>query len=58
VPTTARHRCDPLRDLILDRTPFLQKVVGESSLGEIIAQVATIDEAEKRFAAIHGGRLR
>jgi len=42
----------PLRDLILDRTPFLQKVVGESSPGEIIAQIATIDEAEKRFAAI------
>ena len=48
----------PLRDLILDRTPFLQKVVGESSPGEIIAQIATIDEAEKRFAAIRGGQIR
>ncbi len=42
-----------VRDAILDRTPFLQKVVGESSPGEIIAQLAAIDAAEKRFAEIH-----
>jgi len=48
----------PVRDLILDRTPFLQKVVGESSPGEILAQIATIDEAEKRFEAIRGGQIR
>jgi hypothetical protein len=41
-----------VRDAILDRTPFLQKVVGESSPGEIIAQLAAIDAAEKRFAEI------
>ncbi|MGI5130034.1 FAD-dependent oxidoreductase [Pseudonocardia sp. CA-107938] len=41
----------PIRDAILDRTPLLQKVVGETSPGEIIAQLATIDEAEQRFAA-------
>ena len=39
----------PVRDAVLDRTPFLQKVVGETSPGEILAQIATIDEAERRF---------
>ena len=41
-----------VRDVILDRTPFLQKIVGESSPGEIIAQISAIDEAEQRFAAV------
>ncbi|MDX3862207.1 FAD-dependent oxidoreductase [Streptomyces europaeiscabiei] len=52
------HAPGPLqgvRDAILDRTPFLQKVVGESSPGEILAQIAAIDEAEKRFVAVRGG---
>lgn len=44
----------PLRDAILDRTPFLQKVVGETSPGEIIAQLAAIDKAEDRFASDRG----
>ena len=44
----------PLRDLLLDRTPFLQKVVGERSPGEIVAQLDTIDEAEARMAAALG----
>lgn len=39
----------PLRDLVLDRTPLLQKAVGETSPGEIVAQLAEIDEAERRF---------
>jgi 2-polyprenyl-6-methoxyphenol hydroxylase-like FAD-dependent oxidoreductase len=43
-----------LRDAILDHTPFLQKVVGESSPGEIIAQLATIAEAESAFKAASG----
>jgi 2-polyprenyl-6-methoxyphenol hydroxylase-like FAD-dependent oxidoreductase len=38
-----------VRDLILERTPFLQKVVGDSSPGEIIAQIKLIDDAEARF---------
>ena len=42
----------PVRDVILDRTPFLQKVVGESSPGEILAQISAINEAEQRFAAV------
>jgi 2-polyprenyl-6-methoxyphenol hydroxylase-like FAD-dependent oxidoreductase len=41
-----------VRDAILDRTPFLQKVVGESSPGEILAQISAIDEAEQHFATV------
>lgn len=42
----------PLRDLVLDHTPMLQKQVGEKSPGEIVAQLAAIDEAEARFRAV------
>lgn len=38
-----------VRDLIFDRTPLLQKVVGESSPGEILKQIALIDQAERSF---------
>ena len=41
-----------LRDAILDGTPLLQKVVGESSPGEILKQLAEIDAAEKDFTAV------
>jgi 2-polyprenyl-6-methoxyphenol hydroxylase-like FAD-dependent oxidoreductase len=44
-----------LRDLVLDHTPLLQKVVGESSPGEIVKQIAEIDRAEQRFVTIMGG---
>ena len=44
-----------VRDAILDHTPFLQKVVGESSPGEILAQISAIDEAEQSFAAVRRG---
>ncbi|MET7770943.1 NAD(P)/FAD-dependent oxidoreductase [Nocardia sp. NPDC005366] len=40
-----------LRDLVLDRTPLLQKVVGDASPAVILEQIAVIDEAESRFAA-------
>jgi 2-polyprenyl-6-methoxyphenol hydroxylase-like FAD-dependent oxidoreductase len=46
----------PIRDAVLDRTRLLQKVVGETSPGEIIAQIAAIDEAEQRFAAVRGAQ--
>ena len=49
------HAPKPLqsvRDTILDHTPFLQKVVGESSPGEIVAQIAEIDQAEARFTSV------
>ena len=39
----------PLRDSIFDHTPFLQKVIGESTPGEILKQLSEIDETEKRF---------
>lgn len=39
----------PVRDLILDRTPLLQKVVGERSPGEILQQLERIDEVERTF---------
>ena len=43
-----------VRDAVLDHTPFLQKVAGDSSPGEIVAQIAAIDAAEVRFAAVSG----
>ncbi len=55
------HASAPLRvvrDVILDRTPLLQKVVGESSPGEIIAQLSAIDEAEQRFQATRAAKPR
>lgn len=33
----------PVRDLVMDRTPFLQKVVGDASPGEIMKQLELID---------------
>jgi 2-polyprenyl-6-methoxyphenol hydroxylase-like FAD-dependent oxidoreductase len=42
-----------VRDLILDRTPLLQKVVGEASPREILKQIDEIDEAEAVFRAGH-----
>jgi 2-polyprenyl-6-methoxyphenol hydroxylase-like FAD-dependent oxidoreductase len=49
------HAPKPLqsvRDTILDHTPFLQKVVGESSPGEIVAQIGEIDHAEARYKLV------
>ncbi|MQY27292.1 FAD-dependent oxidoreductase [Nocardia aurantia] len=43
-----------VRDLVLDHTPLLQKVVGESSPGEIISQLDKIDEAEAAFVRALG----
>lgn len=45
---------EPLRDLIADRTPLLQKVIGESTPGEIIKQIAEIDRAESDFRRVVG----
>jgi 2-polyprenyl-6-methoxyphenol hydroxylase-like FAD-dependent oxidoreductase len=45
-----------MRDAIFDHTPLLQKVVGESSPGEIIAQLAAIDQTEAQFGIIRGQR--
>ncbi|MGW2521618.1 FAD-dependent oxidoreductase [Streptomyces sp. NPDC001617] len=46
-PAPLRH----VRDALLDRTPFLQKVIGDSS-GEILAQLTALDETEHRFTAL------
>src|SRR3546814_12137147 len=40
---------EPLRDLIADHTPLLQKVIAESTPGEIIKQIAEIDRAARDF---------
>jgi 2-polyprenyl-6-methoxyphenol hydroxylase-like FAD-dependent oxidoreductase len=42
----------PVRDTIFDHTPFLQKVIGESTPGEILKQLDEIDETEGRFRGI------
>lgn len=39
----------PVRDLVFDHTPFLQKVIGESTPGEILKQLDEIDETEEQF---------
>lgn len=38
----------PIRDVILDHTPFLQRVIGKQS-GKIVSQLAEVDEAEAKF---------
>ena len=43
-----------VRDLVLDRTPLLQRVVGESSPGEILEQIDLIDLIEHDFVATLG----
>jgi 6-hydroxynicotinate 3-monooxygenase len=44
------HRCPswlaPVRDLIFDHTPLLQKVIGEATPGQILSQLAEIDKVE------------
>lgn len=44
----------PLRDLFFDHTPFLQKVIGEATPGQILSQLAEIDQVEAERA----GRAR
>jgi 2-polyprenyl-6-methoxyphenol hydroxylase-like FAD-dependent oxidoreductase len=36
----------PIRDLVYDRTPLLQKVIGEQTPGHILKQLAEIDAVE------------
>ena len=40
----------PLRDLVYDHTPLLQKVIGDDTPKHILSQLAEIDEAERRAA--------
>ena len=39
----------PIRDFVFDHTPMLQKVIGDATPGEILAQIDEIDQAEARF---------
>jgi hypothetical protein len=41
----------PARDFFFDHTPFLQKVIGESTPGEILKQLDEIDALEAAFVA-------
>ena len=36
----------PLRDLVFDHTPLLQKVIGDQMPGDILAQLAEIEDPE------------
>jgi 2-polyprenyl-6-methoxyphenol hydroxylase-like FAD-dependent oxidoreductase len=45
----------PARDLFFDHSPFLQKVIGESTPGEIIKLIDEIDLTEKAFRAALDG---
>jgi 6-hydroxynicotinate 3-monooxygenase len=40
----------PLRDLFFDHTPFLQKMIGESTPTQILSQLAEIDAVEQNRA--------
>ncbi|GAB23245.1 hypothetical protein GOPIP_043_00210 [Gordonia polyisoprenivorans NBRC 16320 = JCM 10675] len=44
----------PVRDAAFNRTPLLQKVIGEQSPKEIVAQIDEIDAAEKAFVEAIG----
>jgi 2-polyprenyl-6-methoxyphenol hydroxylase-like FAD-dependent oxidoreductase len=46
----------PLRDAILDRTPLLQKAVGEATPAEILKQLDEIDNAERTFSTARRSR--
>ncbi len=44
----------PIRDLVFDRSPFLQKMIGETTPGEILKQLDEIDVAEADFQSKSG----
>jgi hypothetical protein len=56
--STTRRPLQAVRDTILDRTPLLQKIIGESSPQEILKQLTEIDEVEQRFTAVRGSGAR
>jgi hypothetical protein len=41
----------PIRDLVMDHTPFMQKVAADGTPGEIMKQYDIIVRAEKAFRA-------
>jgi 2-polyprenyl-6-methoxyphenol hydroxylase-like FAD-dependent oxidoreductase len=42
----------PVRDLFFDHSPFLQKMIGDGTPGEILKQLDEIDEVEAGFALL------
>jgi 2-polyprenyl-6-methoxyphenol hydroxylase-like FAD-dependent oxidoreductase len=44
----------PVRDAFFDHTPFLQKVIGEATPGQILSQLGEIDEVERQRAEPEG----
>lgn len=44
----------PIRDLFFDHSPFLQKMIGDGTPGEILKQLDEIDVAEKDFQSKRG----
>jgi 2-polyprenyl-6-methoxyphenol hydroxylase-like FAD-dependent oxidoreductase len=46
----------PLRDFVIDHTPLMQKVVGDSTPRAIHRQLDVMEQAEQRFAGITGPR--
>jgi 2-polyprenyl-6-methoxyphenol hydroxylase-like FAD-dependent oxidoreductase len=40
----------PLRDLVFDHTPLLQKVVGEATPAQILSQLDEIEKVEQRVS--------
>jgi 2-polyprenyl-6-methoxyphenol hydroxylase-like FAD-dependent oxidoreductase len=48
----APRALQPIRDAIMDRTPLMQKVVGESTPGAILKQLDEINQAEDRFTTL------
>ena len=42
----------PVRDLVFDHTPLLQKVIGEATPGQILSQLAEIDAVEEQRARL------
>jgi 6-hydroxynicotinate 3-monooxygenase len=45
----------PLRDLVFDHTPLLQKVIGDQTPAHILRQLAEIDAVERRSGATVAG---
>ena len=44
----------PVRDLFFDHSPFLQKMIGDGTPGEILKQLDEIDDVERVFEAKKG----
>jgi 2-polyprenyl-6-methoxyphenol hydroxylase-like FAD-dependent oxidoreductase len=42
---------EPLRDLVFDHTPLLQRVIGEATPGQILTQLDEIDAVERQRAS-------